>query len=193
MGLKQTVAPAIEPIDRDDVKQHLRIGGGDEDNYLDGLITAARQFVEERTGRQLITATWKETRYRFPECEWTLDRPDLIGVSSLTYKLASDGTVTTLASTDYTVSTNGHRGVVVPAFGTSWPGARYEIDAVALTYTSGFGATAASVPQAIKQAMLLLIGSWYENREAVMVGTISKEVEFAVEALLAPYMVGNYR
>lgn len=43
------------------------------------------------------------------------------------------------------------------------------------------------VPQAIKQAMLLLIGHWYENREAVNIGSAANEFPLAVDALLAPY------
>lgn len=192
MGLKRTSDAAKEPLTREEVKQHLRITHTDEDDFLDALIKAARQYAEERTGRQLITATWKETRWCFPEWQWTLDRPDLIAVSSIVYT-ASDGTSTTMPSSDYTVSTNGHRGVVIPAWDTSWPAARYTLDAVAITYTAGYGATPASVPQAVKQAMLMLIGHWYEHREASLTGTISKEIEFAVHAILAPYEVANYR
>lgn len=36
-------------------------------------------------------------------------------------------------------------------------------------------------------AMLLLIGHWFENREAVVIGTIVAELPMAVEALIAPY------
>ncbi|SDO72583.1 Phage gp6-like head-tail connector protein [Halomonas shengliensis] len=36
-------------------------------------------------------------------------------------------------------------------------------------------------------AMLLLIGHWFENREAVVIGTITSELPLAVEALIAPY------
>lgn len=36
-------------------------------------------------------------------------------------------------------------------------------------------------------AMLLLIGHWYENREAVAMGTIATQVPMAVEALITPY------
>jgi len=35
-----------------------------------------------------------------------------------------------------------------------------------------------------KAACLLLIGHWYENRQAVVLGTPSSEVPFAVKALL---------
>lgn len=36
-------------------------------------------------------------------------------------------------------------------------------------------------------AMLLLIGHWFENREAVVIGSTPAELPMAVEALIAPY------
>ena len=40
----------------------------------------------------------------------------------------------------------------------------------------------------VKQAVLLLVGHWYENREAVVVGSSSSgALDMAVEALLAPH------
>lgn len=39
----------------------------------------------------------------------------------------------------------------------------------------------------LEQAQLLLIGHWYENREAVVVGSSVAELPFAVEALAGPY------
>lgn len=41
----------------------------------------------------------------------------------------------------------------------------------------------------VKAAMLLLIGHWYANREAVNIGNITSAVPFAVEALLQPYRI----
>ena len=35
-----------------------------------------------------------------------------------------------------------------------------------------------------KQAILLLVGHWYENREQVTVGEIAREIPLGVEALL---------
>jgi hypothetical protein len=48
------------------------------------------------------------------------------------------------------------------------------------------------MPAAIKQALKLLIGHWYENRETVITGTISTALPFAAEALLAPYRVYDF-
>ncbi|WP_374446964.1 head-tail connector protein [Providencia sp.] len=41
----------------------------------------------------------------------------------------------------------------------------------------------------VKNAMLLLIGQWYENREATNIGNITSTLPFATEALLQPYRI----
>lgn len=41
----------------------------------------------------------------------------------------------------------------------------------------------------IATAMCLLIGHWYENREAVNVGNITSTFDLAVESLLQPYRI----
>jgi hypothetical protein len=40
----------------------------------------------------------------------------------------------------------------------------------------------------MRQAVLMLVAHWYENREAIVVGTISSEVSLGVNQLLSPYM-----
>ncbi|EOA3031101.1 head-tail connector protein [Yersinia enterocolitica] len=38
-------------------------------------------------------------------------------------------------------------------------------------------------------AILLLIGHWYTNREATVIGVTSKQLEFTVDSLLQPYRI----
>lgn len=40
-------------------------------------------------------------------------------------------------------------------------------------------------------AMLLLIGHWFVNREAVVIGSITAELPMAVQALIGPYQHFN--
>jgi hypothetical protein len=41
----------------------------------------------------------------------------------------------------------------------------------------------------MRQAMLLLIGHWYNNRESVQIGAAPAEVPMAVDMLLSPHKV----
>jgi uncharacterized phiE125 gp8 family phage protein len=58
---------------------------------------------------------------------------------------------------------------------------------VTVTYVAGYGPAGDDVPAAIRHAMLLLIGHWYEHRESVVVGGNPVQVPLAVQALLRPY------
>jgi hypothetical protein len=39
----------------------------------------------------------------------------------------------------------------------------------------------------------MLVGHWYEKRSTVLVGSISKQLEFAVESLLSSQKWGSYQ
>jgi len=74
--------------------------------------------------------------------------------------------------------------LVYPEYLENWPSVRLDDKAVQVTYLAGYGG-AANVPTPAKHAIKMLVGHWYANRESVLVGSISKELEFAVSALLA--------
>jgi uncharacterized phiE125 gp8 family phage protein len=80
---------------------------------------------------------------------------------------------------DYFVDDKSEPGRVALAYNKSWPTLSLRpTNAVVVQFTAGYGDAADDVPQRVKQAMLLLIGHWYEHREAVLTGSISKEIEF---------------
>lgn len=189
LKLEQTVAPAAAAIDRDTtVNTHLRIDGAEEGAYLDMLIAAATSHVEAYTGRQLITATYKLSLDCLPTRIY-LPRPPLGAISSITYYDAG-GTQQTLSSSLYQVDSARLVPLVTPAVGQTYPTTQSgRANAVEVTYTAGYGASHENVPDGIKLAMLLLIGHWYENREEVITGTVSKLIETASSSLLSPYVV----
>ena len=45
------------------------------------------------------------------------------------------------------------------------------------------------INSAIKQAMLMTIAHWYEHRESVVVGVVSKEIEEGTWRLIQPYRI----
>ena len=197
MSLTRTTDATTEPITTGEVKAHLRIDDNASDDYLNALISAARQHIEERIGRAIITQTWTLKLDRFPGAERdasgsciggriTMPRPRLQSVSSIAY-VDTDGTTQTLSSLLYQVDSSSEPGRIAPAYGQSWPTTREQMGAVTVVFVCGYGSTAAYVPTSIIQAMKLLIGSWYESREATLIGTISSTLDFTLDALLGPY------
>lgn len=156
MGLTQTVSPTIEPVTRAEAKAWARIDGNEQDAIIDDLIAAARLRVEnDLGGKQLINATWALTLDRFPP-SIKLPRPPLGSVTSIQY-IDTAGATQTLATSVYKVITDGVFGVIVEAYGQTWPSTRDEKNAVTVTYVAGYGATAADVPESLRSAIRMLV------------------------------------
>lgn len=193
-GLTLATAPAAEPVSLTEAKLHCRVDTDDEDDLLTMLVAAARQYVERLTGRALITQTWRLTLDCFPYgCRPVirLPRGKTSSVTSITY-VDTEGTTTTLAADQYRVNMDGEPARIEPAYGVVWPTTRDVLEAVKVTYVAGYGAAGSAVPEALRQAMLLLVGHWYANREAVVTGTIATPLQLTVEALTAAYWTGEY-
>lgn len=182
--------PAFEPVSLQEAKDHLRLEVGDDDAQVTADILGARQWVEEYLWRGLVTQTWELTLGGFP-CEDQVELPkgNLASITSVTY-VDGDGATQTLATTEYVADAVSVPGKVRLAYGKSWPGTRYQWNAVKVRYVVGWAV--ADVPQPIKNAMKLLISQLYEHRTPEVVGTIVSPVQFAVTSLLAPYRLARF-
>ena len=103
------------------------------------------------------------------------------------------GPTSTYSTAEYRVDRFATPGTVLPLYGSTWTPHRQDDNAISVTWWAGYGANGASVPAAIRHAMLMLIAFWYDNRSTVLVGSISKQLEFAVESLLSSHKWGSYR
>lgn len=172
--------PATEPITLAEAKLHLRVDHSEEDTVINGLIAAARIYVEQRCWISLVAQTWKVYLCDWPDSSVMLPRGPVTGITTVKYQ-TSNGVWVTLASTEYTLQGD----IVRLAYNAQWPSTElFGHMPVEIIYTAGAGAD-----QAIKQAMLLLIGHWYENRESAVVtpGATAVKVPFAVDSLLYLY------
>ena len=208
MSLTLVTGPALEPVSLEEAKQHCRIDSTDDDGLLAGYILAARSHCETYTRRAFITQTWdyrisnayadnlcvsgwpavRQGGYWYPRI--TLPKPPLISVTSISY-VDTAGATQTLAADQYLVNPYSNEGIIDPAYGVTWPQVRTQMNAITVRFVCGYGTNPGNVQELerVRQAMLLMIGSWYENRESVNVGNIVNEMPLGVEALLFPLRV----
>jgi uncharacterized phiE125 gp8 family phage protein len=172
-------------IDLTTAKAHLRVDIADEDVLIGAYLAAAISAVENATSKPLVAREVTQLAAGFP-CDgrgirlWygpvsgdvTIDYDDASGVAQVL--------------TDYRL-VEGSNAQLLPAYGTSFPITAFGAGAVKLTYTAGYGE--GDVPTALEQAVLLLTGHFYANREAVVAGTAAQaaEMPLAVDMLIAPY------
>lgn len=177
-------APASEPLDLATAKLHCRVDGNDDDALVAALIVAAREQAEHETGRALVTQTWELVHDSFPEA-FVLRKAPIQSITSLKYLDSATGAEQTLAPADYLLDKDSEPGYVVPGYGKAWPDSYAVPNAVRCRYVCGYG-DAAAVPQAIKQWMLLAIGTMYAQRETAAGQTYSIPDRFW-SGLLDPY------
>ena len=191
MKLDLITAPAAEPISTAVAKAHLRVDFATDDTLIDALVVAAREYVEQVTGRALITQTWELLDDRFKGREIHLSYAPLQSVTSVKY-IDTGGVEQTFSSDNYTVYTySSHPGEVGLNYDEEWPQTRRIEDAVIVQFKAGYGDAGSDVPQPILQAMLMLISHWYENRESTVSGLRIEPFQMpeAFDMLISPYRI----
>lgn len=184
--IKVITPPATEPITLAEAKANLRVVGTDEDADIERMIRAARQMAEERLNRALMPQTLAFGTDGF--CgPLRVPRPPLVEIDSLTYT-DTDGAPQVLPDTAYLVDEFADPPTISAAPGTSWPATRAQAGTVVVQYQAGY-ADAASVPEPIRQWMLLAINAFYEHRSMVNEGQTYALPDDFYKWLLQPYVV----
>lgn len=184
MNYRLVTGPATEPLTYAEVKAFLRLNDDSEQTFVTTLITIARQIVEGQTWRPLISQSWA---LQFDKSELTLfisniNKAPIISIDTVSY-YDTDNVLQTLSPTLYETDIYGN-----PARFRlkSIPSVYDRMGALIVNFVCGY-TNAAAVPQAIKQAMLLIIGHLYENRSDVLTGTQINEMPLASRYLLEPF------
>ena len=166
MALKRITAPTLLVVSLVEAKAHLRVDVSDDDDLITACIHSATALAEQYTNRAIAPQTWELTLDAFPTA-FELTRTPVTSITSITYAAEADGADTTLSSSLYTLDAADDFGpaYVVPAFDTTWPTPREQVNAVRLRYVAGW-ADAASVPYGVKAWIKLMVGAMYDNRMA---------------------------
>ncbi len=156
---KVSVPAAEEPLTLAEVKAHLEIGSSDTDAEVQTMITVARQYVEKRIGRRLMTCTGIGYGEMFPGDNERLALPaDVSNVVAVKYRTPA-GVEDTMAAAKYFLFRA--RYLTAPE---GWPRAQ----AVEIEFTAGLYANAAAVPDRVKSPMLVLLKNLWDNRASIL-------------------------
>lgn len=182
MDFAVTSQPLTEPVTLSDVKMFLRTivdDDSEDEAVIIPMITAAREFCENATGRALAVQTVTAFPRTFEPAY--LPRPPIASFVSAAYK-DKDGVSHELSASDVVVSNDKVYFVNPPSVGDL-----YAINPIQVTYTAGY----TTLPPSLRQAILMLVAHWYNNREAVQIGSRINEVaaDHAFENLIKHYRV----
>jgi len=205
MTLQVITGPSYEPVSLAEVKDWCRVESTvtAHDAVLTMLIQAMREEAENLTHRAFIQRTLKLTLGDWPAYTTygsliVLPFPPLISVDAFQYT-DTDGTLQTLAASQYEVHTWKEPAWVVPAWQVTWPSIRIVPDSLQITYTAGY--TPGSPPdeqgsQDVMPAKLRLwmqarIATLFENREQLIVNNQVRIPRDFADGLLDSLTVGS--
>ncbi len=218
MAMQLKIPPASEPVTLTEVKDYLRILDANDDALLTGVITAVRQAAEEFTRRAFVTQTWtawfdRAELWEKSVGDWTfpapgretfsekrvleIPRPPLQSINLInTYDTANSATL--FPASDYRTEGASAPGRLVLNENVHWPANLRETQAVEAECVLGYGA-ASSVPQSIKQALLIWVKLLVANKSRLYEeenarGLVELNTDFippVVENLLRSYQMKN--
>jgi len=186
MGLVLLEAPAAPLVTLEEAQVHLRSEHPEEAGLIQSLVAAGTAQAEAFCRRRFLTQKWRLTQDAFPAAALVLPYPPLVSVESVKY-LDGDGGLQTVPGGDYQVRASEVPGEVVLAYGRRWPLARADKDAVRVEFTCGYG-DPEDVPEALRAAVLLIVGTLYANRETVAPVSM-QPIPHSAEWLMGPYRV----
>ncbi len=183
--------PTAEPVTLLQLRDHLEVVDPAKNEYLEGLITVARQSLEEMTWSAFVTQTWDQWFDGFAS-PLRLSKPPVASITSVTYTDTA-GDEQTLASSVYELGDDNGIGIVRLQADQEWVATQSHADVVKVRFATGVAV--ASVKAGIKHAIKLLAAHLFENREPLVIGQriAVEQVPMTVRALIGPYSYREFR
>jgi uncharacterized phiE125 gp8 family phage protein len=184
------ISPATDwPVSLEEAKAHLHVTFDDDDSMIEIYRKAATESAEHFTGLAFYNQTWDYYVDSFPASATYFEIPKspILEVEGVFY---TDGSGEQEWADDaYRVDNTSRFPRLSLAYGSAWPTAVNVTNAVRVRFRAGMidddaSPVTGSVPWLAKAAIMLTIGTLYENREDVVVGTIVAKMPQAARDLL---------
>tara|TARA_R110000824_G_scaffold214736_1_gene400962 strand:+ start:96 stop:674 length:579 start_codon:yes stop_codon:yes gene_type:complete len=170
-----------------EAKAHLKVDTTADDTLIDNLISAATDSAQIFTNRYFIDTIITQYGDSWSDLD-ILFKSKVSTVSHIKY-YDSDNSLQTLATSVYDTDLTHQPARIGLLPSQSFPGIADRFNAVECKYKVGYGTVGSDVPQGIRQAVLLTVGNWYENRQEVVIGRISTELPKSAQYLLEQYKI----
>lgn len=177
---KLVVPPSTPAVTLAEAKEHLRVTHSAEDSAITALVAAATAHLDGANGvlgRAIMPQSYDLLLDRFPSGAIKLPVGPVVSVTGV-WRTDDEGDEELVPAEDYEVDAGERDGWIVPV--SSWPSTMETINSVRVRWVAGTGC-----PTPVRMAILLLVGHWYENREAV--GAAASELPLGVSALISPW------
>lgn len=187
-------AATSEPIALSEAKLFLKVDTSDDDALIGTIISSAREYVENFTGYQLLSATYTQYLDKFPNKNTAIELL-MNPVSAVTHVkyYDSDNTLQTWNTSNYDTDLKGKPARITLANNATFPTVYDRTNAVEIKFVAGYASTSATgFPKQLLNAMYLIIGHLYENRQDVIVGSIVTEMRKGADSILRQYRIFNF-
>lgn len=180
-----TTAATSEPVTLEEVKAQGIVDHTDDDDLIERLIATARDHVEHYCGVRFASQTVETKCDCFADLRRLPEAP-VSSVTSITYVDVA-GATQTLQTDVYELRKDGLEPSIALKYGQVWPtvqpGSRITVTAVV-----GYDAA----PEAVSHAMLMLVATWYSQRENILIGATVENLPMpsSVDALLCNFRRG---
>jgi uncharacterized phiE125 gp8 family phage protein len=166
----------VEPITTVFAKTHLKedLTDATNDAYIASLVTTARRYLEEFTGYNCMEQTWEKYLDGWPsDGVIFLHKTPVSVIEKVEYYASKEAT----EYKELDVANYEKDIISLPARVkiNSAPKLDERLNAVKVTFKAGH-ASADNVDPIAKYAILLLVGSMYENRQDEVTGTITSKL-----------------
>jgi uncharacterized phiE125 gp8 family phage protein len=175
MQIQRVTISPLELVSLRELKAHMRIDYDVEDDLLRSLQRAAYDWVEQFTGRSLLTSKWKLLSLPLKggsEIGQSLPFPNLLEVEDVFHVFDQSHKE---RERRYTI----HQRHGVPYIHLISKGVPIEV-----LYSAGFGPHSSFVPEAFHHVIKVLVAFWHNNREGLNCG-----IPDTVELFLRQYQL----